>query len=282
MKNYELFEKETNERLSLALNDLLVTSVKYGTGNITDARLTEIELDTEPQDVDIYITVKFDTCEKTFLLRTALQSKAIEIALLSIDVDKVLEEMLPTFESRLEELRNQDVERREEEAKERARQEAELKFQIKKEKMLAKLNELKPENTRRLFTTPMSYYETLGWMAKHITSIKPSMPDLAEKWFVGIFGDVENRYVVDSRKRTSGGFPMQWGLSCKISFDQEVVGPLAKRATSSNKRVIDNVAFVWDLIEKYGFQFGKKQDVDLIRKEIPTKYLLDFERGYLM
>ena len=52
---------------------------------------------------------------------------------------------------------------------------------------------------------------------------------------------------------------------------------------SKNKKVIDNVAFVWDLIENYGFQFRKDaQDADRIRNEIPKDYIADFERGLAM
>ena len=126
---------------------------------------------------------------------------------------------------------------------------------------------------------PYKSYELLGWMAKHCTSLRPAMPDWMEGAFVKRFGDVP-RTVVDSKKRTSGGFPMQWGLSMKISFDKEVPSELKKVATSSNKASIDNVAFVSDLVESFGFRFGKKQDVDKILEEIPAKDLEDFMRGY--
>jgi hypothetical protein len=107
------------------------------------------------------------------------------------------------------------------------------------------------------------------------------MPDWMEQQFVSMFGDVE-RYVVDSKKKTSGGFAYQWGLGLKITFDEEVSGALEQRATSKNKKIIDNVAFIWDLVENYGFKFGKKQDIDAIIEEVPTEYLPDFNRGFAM
>ena len=125
---------------------------------------------------------------------------------------------------------------------------------------------------------PYKSYELLGWMAKHCTSLRPAMPDWMEGAFVKRFGDVP-RTVVDSKKRTSGGFPMQWGLSMKISFDQEVPSKLMRVATSSNKTCIDNVAFVSDLVENFGFGFGKRQDVGRILEEIPAKDLEEFMRG---
>ena len=159
--------------------------------------------------------------------------------------------------------------------------EADKRYAKKVERALLKLNSLKKEDTSKLFETPMSHYEILGWMTKHTTSVRAAMPDYMEKWFVGKFGDVE-RYVVNSKKKTSGGFAYQWGLGLKITFDEEVSGPLEQRTTSKNKKVIDNVAFVWDLIENYGFQFGKEQNISQIKAEIPEENLVDFEKGYAM
>jgi len=159
--------------------------------------------------------------------------------------------------------------------------EADKRYAKKVQNALLKLNSLKKEDTSKLFETPTSHYEIIGWMAKHLTSVRAAMPDYMEKWFVGKFGDAD-RTVVDSKKRTSGGHPMQWGLSLKLTFDEEVKGPLEQRATSQNKKTIDNVAFVWDLIENYGFQFGKEQNISQIKAEIPEENLVDFEKGYAM
>ena len=67
-----------------------------------------------------------------------------------------------------------------------------------------------------------------------------------------------------------------------MSFDAEVSGPLEVRATSKNKKAIDSVAFVWDLIKNYGFQFGKVQNLEEIRGCIPAENLADFDRGFAM
>ena len=160
--------------------------------------------------------------------------------------------------------------------------EAEKKFKARVEKSLAKLQTLKPEKAEKFFLEPSTYYEAIGWMAKHTTNIRASMPDFMEKWFDGKF-DCENKYVVDSKKRTANGNPMQWGLSFRMSFDTEAVGLLAQRATSANKKVIDSVSFVWNLIDNFGFKFTKaRQDVDEIRKYIPDEYMSDFEKGLVM
>lgn len=167
------------------------------------------------------------------------------------------------------------------EAKKKAAEE-EKKYQARIQKQLKKLEELRPEKIEKLFNSPTTYYEAIGWMAKHTTSIKASMPDYMEKWFDSKF-DCENKNVVNSKKRTVNGHPMQWGLSFRMSFDEVVSGILEQRATSQNKKVIDNVAFVWDLIENYGFQFLKtNQDIERIKAEIPQEYITDFERGLTM
>jgi hypothetical protein len=208
------------------------------------------------------------------------------------NIKLIVDEALDIHEQELkEEARLRDIaikKAREERAAELARrvqiaeeQAKELKIKKKIEKQLAKLETLKPENTSKLFDAPQSQYEILGWMAKHCTSVRAAMPDYMEKWFVGKFGDVE-RYVVNSKKKTSGGFDYQWGLGLKITFNSEVSGPLEQRTTSKNKKVIDSVAFVWDLIENYGFQFGKVQNISQIKQEIPAQYLNDFEKGYAM
>ena len=222
--------------------------------------------------------------------RLVLDAKDLDYATklyyLDDDAQDVHQREVAEAKKKLEEdLRIARIERakREEElAKIREEKEAERKYQARIAKKLKELESMKPEKTERLFNSPTTFYEALGWMAKHAISIKASMPDYMEKWFNSRF-DAEYKYVVDSRKRTSGGHPVQWGLSFRMSFNDTVSGILEKRATSSNKKVIDSVAFVWDLIENYGFQFTKKtQDIEKIRSEVPSQYLADFEKGLAM
>ena len=222
--------------------------------------------------------------------RLVLDAKDLDYATklyyLDDDAQDVHQREVAEAKKKLEEdLRIARIERakREEElAKIREEKDTERKYQARIAKKLKELESMKPEKTERLFNSPTTFYEALGWMAKHAISIKASMPDYMEKWFNSRF-DAEYKYVVDSRKRTSGGHPVQWGLSFRMSFNDTVSGILEKRATSSNKKVIDSVAFVWDLIENYGFQFTKKtQDIEKIRSEVPSQYLADFEKGLAM
>lgn len=290
-KDYSTFDdfaKDANEVSARATAGIKVNSAKYGSGQVVNAYLPEVERD--KKYADLYLNIRFSNNEnKTFSLRSALSANSLSFN--SADKAKltsILTELKPSIDLRLTELDSQYAEetakmRADREAKlaEIKRKKAEAKALIRREQALAKLQKLEPENTKKLFSSPVSYFETIGWMAKHCKSVKASMPDWMENQFISMFGDVE-RYVVDSKKKTSGGYSMQWGLGLKITFDKEVSGALTKRATSKNKKVIDNVAFIWDLVANYGFKFGKKQDANAILEEVPAEYIDDFKRGYSM
>ena len=257
-----------------------VNHIKYGQGIITD--ILNIEgtpsYCVENSSNDILLQVKFeDGSLKGFSLATSL-----ERGMITID-SKLIKYFNTAFAAKMsliveaEENQRAEEYRLEEEAR-KARIEEE-KYQKRVARELAKLKEVRPEAISKLFDAESNQYVTLGWMARHVRNIKPSMPDYMEPWFISHFGDVE-RYVVDSRKKTSGGFQMQWGLSLAISFDKEVSGSLLAKAKSKNKKLIDNVSFVWDLIENWGFKFGKEQSLEAIEAEIPERYIEDFQYGY--
>lgn len=168
-------------------------------------------------------------------------------------------------------------ERLEEEAKKAALEE--LRRKKREARALLKAKELKAEDSAKLFDSNSKYFETLGWMTKHIVSIRATMPDTLEGWFVSRFGNVEHN-VVDSKKKTSGGYLMSWGLGLTVTFDKELSGTLLEKAKGVNKKVICSVEFVIDLVENHGFQIGGRQDKDAIAELVPDEYLDDFEYGY--
>ena len=119
-------------------------------------------------------------------------------------------------------------------------------------------------------------------MAKHIKSIKPSMPAECKSWFESKFGPTECATIYEKGAKTTGNNPMKFTLSIHGTFDSEVPSLLLTKATEKNKKVIDSVEFFWTLVDKYGFQFGKKQNVDEIRKFVPNTYMTEFEAGFAM
>lgn len=281
MKDFETMRVEYNKKLE-QLAGMEVDQKTYGKGIIVSATLGTTEyVGIVGVDVGLSILgiIEFADCKKQFDLSIAL-SKSMTIsnpdlfASLQAELDGLKEVRVAELKVKQEAL----IKEQEEKLAEEKRLKEQIKFEKHKRDTLQKFKALRPEKTSFI---PTTYYETLGWIAKHLNSIKPAMPDWMESAFVATFGDV-NRTVVDSKKRTTGGFPMQWGLSCKMSFNTEVVGPLELKATSQNKKVIDNVALVYDLVDNCGFQFGSTQDLDKILETVPAQYLEDFRRGYAM
>jgi hypothetical protein len=58
-----------------------------------------------------------------------------------------------------------------------------------------------------------------------------------------------------------------------------VPSALSSKVNKAGK-VINDVPFVWGLIEKYDFQFGKTQDIEKIKANVPSTYIEQFEAGY--
>jgi hypothetical protein len=284
MKTYSKQNYNSYEEYAAELTAELSKELK-GTFKITSTRTNEVGQAIRPKvctySDDIYADINYPTRQVTMSLRRGLNTSIVVDPEVRTIIEKYLAVTKESYEIYDAEEREAYRIQQEQERKAREEKLEKEKFEKRKQAALQKLNSIKPEQTSRLFKTPTSQYEVLGWMAKHTKSIKASMPDYMENWFVKIFGQEADRYVVDSTKRTSGGHPMQWSLSCKISFDTEVPSLLLNKV-ASNKKAIDSVAFVWDLIDNYGFTFGKTQSYEQIESEIPNQYLEDFRRGYAM
>jgi hypothetical protein len=163
----------------------------------------------------------------------------------------------------------------------RKRMEAELQAKVdakkakaleaKKRQVDAKINSLQP-----LALT--SDYAILGWLARNVSTISAVVNSDYEEWFTKNFGIVEHS-VVDSSAKTTAGDPMKYSLSFRASFKTELPAQL-QTLKGVDKRVINSVEYIWNLIETYGFKFGKTQDIELIRSKIPTEFITDFETGY--
>jgi hypothetical protein len=277
-ENYTTYAEYAAE-LTLDLNNELNTF----TFTRNEVEGQAVKLTVSDHSDDIFAAVKYPDKDCSISLKVSLQKNIIQ---LSAEIKEILVRYLETVKTSYktfeDEIRANYLKQQEEVRRIREEQLEQAKFEKKKIKALEKLESLKPEKTSKLFNSPMTQYEALGWIAKHAKNIKASMPDYMEQWFVKQFGQDAERYVVDSTKKTSGGFDFQWSLGINITFDVPVSGVLEKRATSKNKKSINNVSFAWDLIENYGFVFGKKQDLNKILEEVPAQYLSDFRKGYAM
>ena len=124
-----------------------------------------------------------------------------------------------------------------------------------------------------------NFYYALGWLAAHVGTITAKMPDYLEKTFVRHFGNVEHT-TVDSTKVGPAGYTSQWRLSMEASLVKvKEIPAMLNEYLSQNGKKVSKTSFVWDLIDKYGFKFGKKQDIVEILRCVPIEYVPMFNEG---
>lgn len=134
-------------------------------------------------------------------------------------------------------------------------------------------------NSETKITKADEFYYALGWLTKHVGTVNAKMPDYLEPAFIKHFGEVEHT-VVDSTKVGPAGFTSQWHLSMEASLvkAKEIPAILNDYLSQSGKKV-SKTSFVWDLVDKYGFKFGKKQDTLDIMRCVPIEYIPIFNEG---
>jgi len=126
------------------------------------------------------------------------------------------------------------------------------------------------------------FYTTLGWLAKHTGTVSAALPDYLEPTFRKHFGDAPCR-VVDSRKKGPAGWTSQWTSSFAVSLKKpESIPALLEQYLNPARKALTNSEFVLDLVDNYGFKFGKAQDLEAIRSCVPSTYHNDFELGLAM
>lgn len=161
-----------------------------------------------------------------------------------------------------------------------AEQKAEEKYQEAKAKAIRDFeNQIKTVIPRN---SSDEFYFALGWLAKHAGSVTAKLPDYLESAFERHFGTDAPKTLVDSKAKTSGGFAKQWSWEfiCGVkNLKNSVVPAYLNTVTSDISKGIHNTSFVWDLVDNYGFQFGKTQDLDRIRSCVPSTHISFFEAG---
>lgn len=126
------------------------------------------------------------------------------------------------------------------------------------------------------------FYYALGWLASHTGALTAILPDYLGSAFEKHFGADAPKRLIDARAKTSGGYAKQWSweFRCNINKLKETVVPACLQSVTTDfTKGIHNTAFLWDLVSNYGFQFGKKQDVNKIRETVPAQYISSFEAG---
>lgn len=284
MTTYKNTNYETAEELRDALNTELAAlaypyTVKhrtYGEGQLTFIKAPLI-------GGSLYATIDFAVGTKTLALDVVFAAQMLEMP---EDLIEILLEAQTAFkedfETRQQEQRVADRQAREEAEAAKKKAIEDKKNAEKYEKTVAKA--LKDFEIRaqaeRVLSTADEFYYILGWLTKHAGTVTAVLPDYLENAFTKHFGVEAPHRVVDSKHRGPAGWQPQWSWSFTISVKKPDLIPalLSDKLNPSGKAVSDT-SFVWDLVDNYGFQFGKKQDVEKIRSHVPADCLASFEAG---
>ncbi len=289
MTTYKTTNYETTEALRDAINSDLsqlaypfaVKHKIYGEGQLTfvKAPLTGSSL---------YATIDFAAATKTLALDVAFANNLLTMdAVLTAVLLKAQTAFKSDFVVREQAQRAADKLAREQanEAKKKAEEEKknEEKYQKARAKAIKDFEELVQTVTPK--STADEFYYSLGWLANNTGTFSAAMPDYLLGYFEQHFGTEAKPIVVDSKKRTVNGYAMQWALSMKASIKKKALDLIPAYLTpylSKSGNAIADTSFIWDLVDNYGFQFGKKkQDLEKIRSCVPTSHLSFFEAGLM-
>lgn len=253
-----------------------VSCKTYGTGKVVNTSGTTIE--TMVTDID------FNGEIKKFLFSTIMNNKFVKFADI-LEIGDAWDSVYTLHTDLTRQLKDLEYSKKqmlaEAAKKAEAEKKAEAKYKKQKEKAIKDFEELTQQAKASLSTTEEFYY-ALGWLAKHVGSMTAVLPDYLGAAFEKHFGADTPKTLVDSRAKTSGGYAKQWSweFKCGIKKLKDTVVPACiENVTTDFSKGIHNTAFIWDLVYNYGFQFGKKQDVEKIKQAIPSQYISSFEAG---
>lgn len=155
---------------------------------------------------------------------------------------------------------------------------AEEKYQQQKERALQSFENLTNKSFEHSSTD--NFYFALGWLTKHVGTISAALPDYLESAFQKHFGTDTPCRVVDSRHRGPAGWQSQWTWSFSATLKKiDEIPAILHQYLNPKSTAITDTSFVWNLVDNYGFQFGKKQDKEKIAETIPAKYIDSFNTG---
>jgi hypothetical protein len=247
----------------------------HGTGEVIKTSGTIFE--------DAIIDVEFEECIKRFSLNHVIVNAKFIKFKNSVITDaynkmfKVHTELTKSFRELMEVARRAKIEA---DKKAEAEKKAEIKYQKQKENIIKSFEDMQNRTVDTSVQTN-DFYFALGWLAKHIGTISATMPDYLSDSFKKQFGNDASHTVVDSKKRTTNGNSMQWTFAFKATLRkiENIPSSLFQYISSTGKAIADT-AFIWDLVDNYGFKFGKKQDVEKIKNMIPSHCIPSFEAGF--
>lgn len=270
---YEL-EGKLLASLSEYIVDAKVSCGPYGEGTIISTSGTTLD--------NMVIDIEFATVNKKFSFPHIMSNKFMKVLDLE-DLAEIWNDMFVVHTLMTENYKNFNREQRlakiEAEKKAEADKIAEAKYEKQKEKAISEFDRM--VNTTNEISEVDEFYYSLGWLAKHVGTVTAAMPDYLAKSFTKYFGSEVPCRIVDSKKKGPAGYTSQWSWSFTASLRKPENVPtfLAKHLNPSGKAVSDT-SFVWDLVDNYGFEFGKKQNIDKIKQNVPAKFMSSFDAGY--
>ena len=292
---WPVFINDFNEELKTLNLPIKFTHRIYGSGTITFVRAKLVGSDLE-------LVLTYENKKKTPDIRE-LRS-FLELEFLSIDNEADLQSLLEAqsvLRAVYDERVNAANTKAQQEAEARRRQQLELERRNKErkakeaaERRIKRYNEKLAERMTRdtahfqadeseiaPFSPTAELYYSLGWLAKHIGSVSAALPKWLGPEFERHFGSEAPKTLKEGL--TSGGHEMQRDYSFKCSLvklkSTTIPAYLQTYVTEDNKG-IHNTKFIWNLVDNYGFCFGKTQDVSTIKSTVPTTYLTYFEAGF--
>lgn len=268
----QLFDRsaELVSDLNLELVGTTLTHKVFGVGTVDFVDKVEFRIDNSA-----YLTAKISFADETKLMAIDFITQKFFTGL----PEEVLTLLiaLNTEYTKLTNKRNQEAMQAELERKEREKEEVRLAKLTAA--AIKKAQSLKAESSKVHKTYGSNWYYTLGWLAKNVSTLRASLPDTLHNWFDSIFGADTERYEVDHTLKTSGGFSYQWGVSMKATLKKSKDEAPLYLQNIIKKKEINDTAFVYTLVDRYGFKFGKEQDLDTIIDNIPVDHLEEFKLG---
>ena len=268
------FNSEAKDKLQLpaaAVHKL------FGSCSVTEIKTT---------DKDVFVALQFsDTVKKFSLLWLVDHTQLVLVDrpdTLLTEISDVFKASYFEHEADLKRQAEQERLAKLEAVKNAKKEAAEKKKAEAFEKKKAKdITDFEAQLTRvRPISTSSEFYYSLGWLTRHVGTVSAAFPDYLKDSFVRQFGpDVPYRSV-DSKKVGPSGYTSQWRRSCQVSLKKPEGIPayLAQHLNPMGNALTDT-DFVLDLVENYGFKFGKSQSLETIKSCIPVTYLQDFENG---
>lgn len=284
MTTYKTTTYETAEDLRNAINtELTALAYPYTVKHKTygEGQLTFVKVPSTGRS--LYATIDFTSVgTKTISLDVAFAGQMLEMPEILTDILLEAQSVYKADFIEREQAQRLAERQEREQAREAAKKAAEDKKNAEKYEA-TKAKALKDFEAITSAVKPVEvtneFYYSLGWLAKHVGVINARLPDYLESSFTRYFGDVP-RYVFDSKKKSPSGWSYQWAMALSATIRKASMIPAMFEAyLNPTRKALTDTEFVWDLVDNYGFQFGKKQDIDKIRSHVPATCLASFEAG---